>query len=410
MYTIKELSNGVKVLIEDMPNFNSISLGVYYKTGSKDERDDELGVAHLLEHMVFKGTEKRTAKEISEEIDNLGGHINAFTSKEITAFYTVTLSEHVEKSIEILSDILLNSTFTEENLEKEKKVVIEEIRMYQDMPEDLVHDLNSEFIIDGPQGRNILGTEESVNGITRETLFNYFKDRYCSDNMIISLAGAVDVEKIIPILEKYFGVFTAKSNVRNSNEGFTLNATHNIIKKDTNQVHLCFNTKGLSYLEQDKYTLSVISNILGGNMSSRLFQKIREDRGLCYSVYTYASSYRYDGMFTVYAGTTKENYTEVIEIIKNEFNDIRKNGVTEDELQKAKNQFLSSMIIGLETTKSRMSRMADTYIGHERIIEIDEIIREVNEVDMSRIKSLADRIFDEKYYSTTVLGDVNEGN
>ena len=163
-------------------------------------------------------------------------------------------------------------------------------------------------------------------------------------------------------------------------------------------------------MEQDKYTLSVISNILGGNMSSRLFQKIREDRGLCYSVYTYASSYRYDGMFTVYAGTTKENYTEVIEIIKNEFNDIRKNGVTEDELQKAKNQLLSSMIIGLETSKSRMSRMANNYIGHERIIEIDEIIKEVNEVDMSRIKSLADRIFDEKYYSTTVLGDVNEGN
>lgn len=410
MYIIKELSNGIKVLIENMPDFNSVSLGVYYKTGSKDERDDELGVAHLLEHMVFKGTEKRTAKEISEEIDNLGGHINAFTSKEMTAFYTVTLSEHIEKSIEILSDILLNSTFSEENLEKEKKVVIEEIRMYQDVPEDLVHDLNSELIIDGPQGRNILGTEESVSNISRDTLVNYFEERYCSDNMIITIAGNVDVERVMKFLEKYFGFFNRKSKLRNLNEGFTLKASHNIIRKETNQVHLCFNTKGLSYLERDKYTLSIISNILGGNMSSRLFQKIREDRGLCYSVYTYASSYRNDGMFTVYAGTTHENYQEVIEIIKNEFNDIKKNGVSQEELNKAKNQLLSSMIIGLETSKSRMSRLANNYIGHERIIEIDEIIREVNEVDMDRIKKLADRIFDEKYYSTTVLGDIDEGN
>lgn len=358
--------------------------------------------------MIFKGTTKRTAKEISEEIDNLGGHINAFTSKEMTAFYTVTLSEHIEKSIEILSDILLNSTFSQENLEKEKKVVIEEIRMYQDMPEDLVHDLNSEFVVKGPEGRNILGTEESVGAISRETLINYFEDRYCSDNMIISIAGNVDVEKTVISLEKYFGSFKRKSKIRNLNEGFTLKASHNIIRKDTNQVHLCFNTKGVSYLERDKYTLSVISNILGGNMSSRLFQKIREDKGLCYSVYTYASSYKNGGIFTVYAGTTHENYSEVIEIIKSEFNDIKENGVSKDELNKAKNQLLSSMIIGLETSKSRMSRLANNFIGHERVIEIEEIIKEVGEVDMERIKNLADRIFDENYYSTTVLGDIDE--
>lgn len=410
MYTIKELSNGTKVLIENLPNLNSVSLGIYYKTGSKNEKDNELGVAHLLEHMVFKGTEKRNAKEISEEIDNLGGHINAYTSKELTAFYTVTLSAHIEKSIEILSDILLNSTFTEENLEKEKKVVIEEIRMYQDMPEDLIHDLNSEFIVEGPLGRNILGTEESVNSITRETLVSYFEDRYCSDNMVISIAGYVNAEEILEILEKYFGSFKRISKVRNLNESFTLNATHNIIRRDTNQVHLCFNTKGLSYLNRDKYALSIMSNILGGNMSSRLFQKIREDKGLCYSVYTYASSYEVDGMFTAYAGTTKENYEEVIEIIKTELKDIRDKGVNEDELVKAKNQLLSSMIIGLETSKSRMSRMANNYIGHGRIIEVEEIIKEVNAVDLEQIKSLAEDLFNEKYYSTTVLGDINERN
>lgn len=410
MYIIKELSNGIRVLIENLPSFNSVSLGVYYKTGSKDEYDTELGVAHLLEHMVFKGTEKRNAKEISEEIDNIGGHINAYTSKELTAFYTVTLSEHIEKSIEILSDILLNSTFTEENLEKEKKVVIEEIRMYQDMPEDLVHDMNSELVVEGALGRNILGTEESVTGISRATLVEYFENRYCSDNMVISIAGSIDEKEILEYLEKYFGGFTRISQKRNLNETFTLNTTHNIISRDTNQVHLCFNTKGLSYLHKNKYALSVISNILGGNMSSRLFQKIREDKGLCYSVYTYSSSYEIDGMFTAYAGTTHENYKEVIEIIKAELEDIKKNGVSEDELTKAKNQLLSSMIIGLETSKSRMSRMANNYIGYGRILEVDEIIKEVNAVNLSQIKDLANELFDEKYYSTTVLGDIDEGN
>lgn len=410
MYIIKELSNGIKVLMEKLPNFNSVSLGVYYKTGSKDEFIDEFGVAHLLEHMVFKGTEKRNAKEISEEIDNIGGHINAYTSKELTAFYTVTLSEHIEKSIDILSDILLNSTFTEENLEKEKKVVIEEIRMYQDMPEDLVHDMNSEFVIKGALGRNILGTEESVDGITREILVKYFEERYCADNMVISLAGNIEGDIVIELLEKYFGQFKRNSQKRISNDLFTLNPSHNIIRRDTNQVHLCFNTKGLSYLDKNKYALSVISNILGGNMSSRLFQKIREERGLCYSVYTYSSSYEVDGMFTAYAGTTVENYKEVVDIIKAELEDIKINGVSEDELHKAKNQLLSSMIIGLETSKSRMSRMANNYMGHGRIIEVEEIIREVNNVSLEQVKNLAISLFDEKHYSTTILGDIDEGN
>ncbi len=410
MYQIKELSNGIKVLLENMENLNSVSLGVYYKTGSVDEMDNEQGVAHLLEHMVFKGTKTRSAKDISEEIDLIGGHINAYTSKEITAFYTVTLAEYVEKSIEILADILNNSTFTEENLEKEKKVVIEEIRMYQDMPEDLVHDINSEEIVSGALGRNILGTEESVNSISRETLVNYFQKRYTSNNMVISIVGAIDFDSIIELLEKYFVTERENIEVARENVDFTIKPSHNIIRKDINQVHLCFNTKGLSYLDKNKYVLSVISNILGGNMSSRLFQKIREERGLCYSVYTYVSSYKNGGLFTVYVGTTKEDYKEVLEMIKEEFEDIKNNGVSLIELQKAKNQLLSSMIIGLETSKSRMSRMANNYIAHGRVLEIEEIIKEVNSVDEEKIVSLAKEIFKEEYYSSTVLGEVNEEN
>lgn len=408
MYKIKELSNGMKVLMENLPNLNSVSLGVYVKTGSKNETEGEFGVSHLLEHMMFKGTEKRSAKEISEVIDNIGGQINAYTSKEITAYYTVLLAEHINTGIDILSDIIINSTFTEENIIKEKKVVIEEIRMYDDVPEDLVHDMNSQYVVDGPQGRPILGTIESVNNISRETLFDYYQNRYTPENMVISVAGKIDEEKLIMELEEKFSGLSRKFEERKEDLNFTIKAKNNIINRKTNQVHLCFNTQGTSYLENERYTLSIISNILGGNMSSRLFQKIREDKGLCYSVYTYLSSYEENGMFTVYVGTTKENYTEVMDIIRDEFKDIKENGVDEAELDKAKNQLLSSMILSLESSKSRMSRMASNYLSLGKIVEVEEIIEKVNKVDLGDVKSLAQRIFDESLYSYTIIGDIED--
>lgn len=408
MYKIRELSNGMKVLLENLPNLNSVSLGVYVKTGSKNEVEGEYGVSHLLEHMVFKGTETRNAKEISEVIDNIGGQINAYTSKEITAFYTVLLAEHINIGVDILSDILLNSTFTEDNIEKEKKVVVEEINMYEDVPEDLVHDMNSQFVIDGTQGRPILGTIESVNNITRETMVEYYQNWYRPDNMVISVAGKIDEEKLMIELEKAFGSFKGKEITINKNLNFTIKAENNIINKKTNQVHMCFNTHGTSYLKDERYILSIISNVLGGNMSSRLFQKIREDRGLCYSVYTYLSSYEEGGIFTVYVGTTKENYQEVVDIIKEEFIDIKENGIEESELEKAKNQLLSSMILGLESSRSRMSRMASNYLSLGKIVEVEEIIEKVNKVDIESIKAFAKNIFDEKNYSSTILGDIED--
>ncbi len=408
MYKIRQLSNGMKVLLENLPNLNSVSLGVYVKTGSKNEVEGEFGVSHLLEHMVFKGTEKRNAKEISEVIDNIGGQINAYTSKEITAFYTVLLAEHINIGVDILSDILLNSTFTEDNLEKEKKVVIEEINMYEDVPEDLVHDMNSQFVIDGSQGKPILGTIESVNDITRETMVKYYENWYRPDNMVISVAGRIDEDSLITELEKAFGSFKRERIDLNRNLNFTINAENNIINKKTNQIHLCFNTHGTSYLNDERYILSIISNILGGNMSSRLFQKIREDRGLCYSVYTYLSSYEEGGLFTVYVGTTKENYKEVVEIIKEEFVDIKENGIEKNELEKAKNQLLSSMILGLESSKARMSRMASNYLSLGRVVEVEEIIEKVNKVNIESIKAFAKNIFDEKNYSSTILGDIED--
>lgn len=406
MYKVAQLSNGIQILMEKIENNKSLAIGVYVKTGSKYEKDGEYGLSHFLEHMVFKGTDTRTALEISEAIDRIGGHMNAFTSKEVTGYYVSLLSSYIETGFDVLSDMLLNSNFTEENIKKEKSVVIEEIKMYEDVPEDKIHDMNCEYAIKGNCANSVLGSIESVSSITRDKLLEYYSNKYTTDNMIISVAGNFEEETILSIAEKYFGALNRKESKTKEKFDFSLANGNNIVKKDINQIHLCVNTKGTSYLNDNRYVLSIISNILGGNMSSRLFQKIREDKGLAYSVYTYLSSYYEDGMFTAYAGTTKDNYLEVIEMIKEEFNSIKESGITAAELDKAKNQLLSSLILGLETSKARMSRMANSYLNFGRIVEMDELIEKVKRIELDDIKKVAAEVFSEEHYSISILGDI----
>ena len=325
---VKKLSNGIPVLMENIDSINTISLGIFVKTGSRDEYPEESGVSHYIEHMMFKGTTNRSAKEISEEIDNEGGMINAYTSRDTTCYYIQMLANKIEKGIEILSDMFLNSTFTEENLDKERNVIIEEIRMYDDIPEEIIHDENIKFAVNGVQSNSVLGTIESLKGIDRERFLKYFKDQYRASNLVISVAGKMDCEALFKMLEDGFGKIEDYPVDRKIDNTYTFNSGENKIVKETNQVHLCFNTKGVSLIDDLKYPAAIISSVLGGNMSSRLFQKIREERGLAYSVYTYSSAFLEDGVFTVYAGTTHESYQEVIDIIRDEFEDIRKNGIT----------------------------------------------------------------------------------
>lgn len=403
---IKKLKNGIPVLIENIENLNSATLGIFVGTGSKNELEGEEGISHLLEHMMFKGTETRSSKEISEVIDNEGGITNAYTSKEVTAYYVQMLSNKLEIGIDILNDMFMNSKFSEDALEREKNVVVEEIKMYEDIPEEKVHDENSSYALNGVQSNSVLGTIESVKGITREKLVAYFKERYAPSRMVVSVAGRVDVDKIMKQLNDGIGNIEENDIVRDYNGDISIVSGKNEIKKDTNQIHLCFNTKGVSIKDNMKYSVSIISNILGGNMSSRLFQKIREERGLAYSVYAYNSSYEEGGIFTIYAGTTKEDYLEVVEIIKGEFKDIKEQGITAEELQKAKNQFMSMLTFGLESSKARMSRMANSYMVYDRVRSVDEIIEEIDAINLDQIKDAAAAIFDENYYSYTVLGDI----
>lgn len=403
---IRKLTNGIPVLMDNIDSVNTVSLGVFVKTGSRDEYLEESGVSHYIEHMMFKGTTNRSAKEISEEIDNEGGMINAYTSRDTTCYYIQMLSNKIEKGIEILADMFSNSTFTEENLEKERNVIIEEIRMYEDIPEETIHDENIKFAVTGTQSNSVLGTIESLKGIDREKFIRYFKDQYRASNLVISVAGKIDYEEIVKMLEKGFGKLEDYPIDRKIDNSYTINSGENKIVRDTNQIHLCFNSKGVSLIDDMKYPAAIISSVLGGNMSSRLFQKVREERGLAYSIYTYSSAFLEGGVFTVYAGTTPESYQEVIDIIREEFKDIKENGITAYELQKSKNQFLSMLTFSLEGSKGRMNRMANSYLLYGEVIEIDKIIESIEKITLEDIKNTAQIIFDEKYYSWTVLGNV----
>lgn len=403
---VRHLKNGIPVLMENIDSIKTVSLGYFVSTGAKHELEHEHGVSHFLEHMMFKGTETRSAKAISEEIDNVGGMVNAYTGRESTAYYVQMISDKVSIGIDILSDMFLNSTFTVDNINKERNVIIEEIRMYDDIPEEKVHEENVRFAIEGIQGKNVLGSIESLKGIDRKVLTSYFNQRYIPENIVISVAGNIDADAVFNQLNDTIGNLEKEKVHREYDGTMVVKNGKNIIKQETNQVHLCFNTLGVSNSDKDRYSVGIISSVIGGNMSSRLFQKIREERGLAYSIYAYSSSFEEGGLFTVYAGTTHEDYKEVLELIQEEFKDIRENGITEYELQKSKNQFLSMFIFGLESSKGKMTRMANSYMLYGRIKPIEEAIKEIEGITVEDIKLAARKIFDEKYYSYTVLGNV----
>lgn len=403
---IKKLSNGIPVIVEDIKSINSVSLGIFVKIGGKNENEGEEGISHFIEHLLFKGTKTRSAKDISEEIDNEGGIINAYTSAEKTVYYIQMTSNSLEKGIEILNDMFLNSTFTKENIDRERNVIIEEIKMYDDIPEEVVHEENLRFAITGVQGKSIAGTPETLKKIGREEIVKYFEDNYKPDNIIVSVAGNIDIDAVIKKLDEGLGRLEDKSSRRVYDGTMKINSGEKRIKKETNQVHLCVNTLGVSNSDDDRIAASVISNVLAGNMSSRLFQKIREERGLAYSVYSYMSTFDEGGIFTVYAGTTHESYEEVIDIILKEMKEIKENGITEKELQKAKNQFLSMVTFGLESSKGKMTRMANSYLLYGYIKPIEEIINEIEGVTLEKIQEVAKKMFNEKYISKTILGNI----
>ena len=413
MYTKQTLSNGIRVVMEDIPYVNSVSIGIWVKNGSINEDKPENGVSHFIEHLLFKGTVNRTSKEIAETIDNIGGQINAFTSKEYTCYYVKVLDDHINIAVEILSDMFNNSLFKEEDIIKEKSVIFEEIKMYQDSPEDLVYELLSEIMFENTTlAQPILGTEESLKNITREVIVNYFKTHYIPSNIVISLAGNIDSKETLKLLEFYFGNFNKQikntEQVNTQNNIYSFERKINGITKETEQLNMCIGMEGIAIGDDTLYPLYVMNNVFGGSMSSRLFQNIREDQGIAYSVYSHPSSYKETGSFTIYAGLGPQQIYNFVNSVKEDIEDIKQNLISVDELNKSKEQLKGNYILGLESTSSRMSELGRNELLLNEIHSPKETLRKIDKVDLQQIKYIIDRIFDYNKFNITYVGNIKE--
>ena len=384
--------NGVRIVLENIPTVRSAAIGVWIKTGSRNETPELNGVSHFLEHMFFKGTTTRNAREIAESFDSIGGQVNAFTSKEYTCYYAKVMDNHASYALEILADMFFNSTFDGEELKKEKNVVYEEIKMYEDTPDDIVHDLLSKAVYENhPLGYPILGTENTLETFNSDTLKKYVHDMYTPDKVVVSIAGNVD-EKLIQEVENYFGSYQgSEDRLELVKPSFHENRITR--KKDTEQAHLCLGYNGLEIGNDKTYSLITLNNILGGSMSSRLFQDVREQRGLAYSVYSYHSSYQDSGMVTVYGGTGTNQLDSLYETIQETLDTLKRDGITEKELRNSKEQLKGSLMLSLESTNSRMSRNGknELMLGEHR--SLDDIIIKIDEVTEDTVNELANQIF-----------------
>lgn len=384
--------NGLRIVTEKIPSVRSVALGIWVRTGSKYETEANNGISHFLEHMFFKGTETRSAKEIAESFDEIGGNVNAFTSKEYTCYYARVLDQHALIAVDVLADMFFHSVFDVEELEKEKNVVIEEIGMYEDTPDDLVHDLIAKACYsDHPLGYSILGTEDVLRSLSRNDLLTYIDHHYTPDNTVVCVAGNFD-DQLLDAIKQRFSHFRRSSATRQVDMPRFVGKSI-IQTKATEQAHLCLAVPGLPVGDEQIDSLILLNNLLGGSMSSRLFQEIREERGLAYSVYSYHSSYSDSGMFTIYAGTAPDQVGQVFEIMTSILADVRDHGISEKELNKGKEQLKGSLMLSLESTNSRMSRLGKNELLLARHYSLDEMIARIDRVSTESVAAVASKLF-----------------
>ena len=411
MYERIVLDNGLQIVWERIPYVRSVSFGVWVKTGSRNEEHYNNGISHFIEHMLFKGTENRSAKDIADIIDSIGGQINAFTGKECTCFYTKTLDTDLEIAVELLSDMLRNSIFSKKDIETERKVISEEINMYEDYPEDMVHDLLSEIVwSENSLSLPILGTLQSLSGIDNNKFSEYMNCFYNPNNCVISVAGNFENEKLMFLIEKYFGGWE-------NNQIYSQEITSPIFKKDilckrkeTEQVHVCIGFDGYKIGDHNIYSLLVLNNIVGGGMSSKLFQNIREEKGLVYSIYSYPTSYSDTGLFSIYAGVNPQNVKEVLLNIDEEIERIYNFMLSDNEIQMAKNQLKGSYILGLESTSSRMNSIGRSQLFLNCIKTQEEIIQLIDDVDNNSLNNVIKTILNNNKKGLAIISDLEKAS
>lgn len=407
MFTKEILSNNLPVVMESLRNMRSVVLGIWVKVGSRHETHTMNGISHFLEHMFFKGTKRRSAKDIAFEIDSLGGELNAFTSRETTTFYVKVLDEYLEQGLDLLTDIFLNSTFPDEDIEKEKKIIKEEIKMVEDTPDDYIHDLANQNIWgQNSLGQSVLGRRETIKGFTRNDLISHIRKYYGTKDTVISCAGNFEAEHLLTLLKKNLGSLKRGSQPE-AGEPPVFRSKVEVIHKDLSEAHLCLGMKGMPHASKERYCLFTLNTILGAGVSSRLFQEIREKRGLAYAIYSFVASYVDTGLWGVYAGVSRKKVREVIELVLKEIYTLRET-VTEAELQRAKNQLKGNIILGLESSSSRMNNIARQEIYYEKHYSPKEIMNMIDSITLAQIRDLAEEIVQKDLFSLTVYGPVSK--
>ena len=404
------LKNGIRIVSKKMPHIHSVSMGVWVNVGARDESSSESGLSHFIEHMIFKGTEKRTAFQIAKEFDAIGGQTNAFTSAENTCYHAKVIDTRLETMVDILSDIFLNSVFDDKEVENERAVILQEIAMVEDSPDEYIHVLSGRnFWGDNPLGRSVLGTRENVSGFNAHTLKGFFHKFYQPDRIVISAAGNLEHNRLVDLIGPVF------ESIRPGNSFPERIAPHgnsrvNLHHRRLEQVHICLGTKGMSITDPRRYAYSLMNTILGGNMSSRLFQEIREKRGLAYSVYSFISSYVDTGVFGAYAGVTSKNARKAIELILKEIAKLKHIRVDPNELKDAKEHTKGSLMLASESNDNQMVRLAQNETHFGRYIPLEEITNNIESVTRNHILNLAENLFQKTGFALTILGPVSHDN
>src|SRR6516225_2755952 len=402
------LPNGLLVLSEEMRHIRSVSIGVWMKTGSRDEVLEANGISHFVEHMVFKGTTTRSAQDIARQVDSIGGNMDAFTGKETICFNIKVLDEHLPIALDIVSDLVLHPIFTPKDIVREKGVILEEIKMDEDNPDYLVHELFTQnFWKDHPLGKPILGTKETVRSFEQEKLFDFYRQRFSPNNMIISAAGNLNHARFMELIRSKFADLKPVPN------GFHLPApavTPRIItrnKKALEQVQLCMGVPSHPISHERRYVSYVLNTVLGGGMSSRLFQKIREEQGLAYAIYSDLNPYRDTGCMTVYAGTSLEATPSVVDSVMAEFRELKSQPIPAEELRRAKDQLKGSLMLSLESSTSRMSNLARQQMYFDRFLSMDETIEQIEAVRAEEVSEMSGQLFNRDQIAVTVLGNLD---
>jgi predicted Zn-dependent peptidase len=402
------LDNGITVISEHIDSVRSVSIGVWIKTGSRAERRSENGIAHFLEHMVFKGTKNRSPLKIAQSMESLGGSLNAFTGKEVTCFFANVLDTHLKNSVEILADMICNSTFPEKEISREKQVVLEEIKSIKDTPEEYVFDIFHEKLFpNSALGRPILGGEKIIEDMDRSKVVSFWKENYSGKNIIVSAAGNLEHSKLISLVDKFFSFSNGYHPPKPVKKVKSAVAQAYYLKKPISQAHICIGGESISYKSEDRFPLMILNTYLGGGMSSRLFQQVREKRGLAYSVYSFLDFYSDVGLFGIYAGTDHQKLDLIQGLLKDELRLATSTPLKKNTLSKLKNQLKGNLVLALEGSSRRMSRLAKNEIYFGEYVSLDKLISGIDKVEQDDIIRIAQKVFRPDDFVTVILNPTN---